>query len=227
MYKKKLIARAAALAMTAGFGQAAFAQGVSVTDYDEATSAYEEAYVNGTLTAGKTRADSQNAYDLNLGVDYDQVFASPDRDLRLQANGDGQVSRGGAAGADRASRYSYGASATIDNYFDPANSLAFWYGSLGIQGNDAFSSRQITGILGAGYGRVKNVTPMAKAIRVIEELVSRGQLKDTPSLAVYQQVANIIDREAEYRSKHGAADYQEIWIDDVAKELRSSGVTGG
>jgi len=96
---------------------------------------------------------------------------------------------------------------------------------LNLQGNDAFRSRQITGILGAGYGRVKNVTPMAKAIRVIEELINRGQLNGTPGLEVYQKVANIIDRESEYRSQYGAADYEEVWINDVAKELQSSGLT--
>jgi len=214
-----------ALALIVGYGSTANAQGVSVTDYDEATSDYQEAYVNGTLNAGKTRGDDQNAYDLNLGVDYDQVFASPDRDLRLQANGNGSVSRSGAAGAERNSRYDYGLGATIDNYFNPAQSNAFWYGSLNLQGNDAFNSRQITGILGVGYGRVRNVTPMAKSIRVIEELISRGSLTGAPSLQVYQNVANIIDREPEYRSKHGAADYEEVWINDIAKELQDSGLT--
>ena len=228
MNTRKTILQIAMLGAILAFGQQAQAQGasVSVTDYDEATSAYEEAYVNGTLNAGKTRNDDQNAYDLNLGVDYDQVFASPDRDLRLQANGSGSVSRSGTTGASRDSRYDYGLSAKIDNYFNPASSKAFWYGSLGLQGNDAFNSRQITGIVGAGYGRVVNVTPMAKSIRVIEELMQRGQLSSEPQLATYQAVANIIDRESEYRSKHGAADYEEIWVDDIAKEIQSSGLTG-
>lgn len=228
MHTKKSILYLAILGTIGGLSQQAYAQSasVSVTDYEEATSAYEEAYVNGTLNAGKTRADDQNSYNLNLGVDYDRVFSSPDRDLRLQANGNGSVSRGGAAGAERDSRYDYGLGATIDNYFNPASSKAFWYGSLGLQGNDAFDSRQITGILGAGYGRVVNVTPMARSIRVIEELMARGQLSSEPSLATYQAVANLIDREPEYRSKYGADDYEEIWVNDIAKEIQSSGLTG-
>jgi len=227
MNQKQTILNIALAGAIAGFGNQAHAQRatVSVTDYEEATSAYEEAYVTGTLNAGKTRTDEKTAYDLNLGVDYDQVFASPDRDLRLQANGTGSVSRAGTAGAERDSRYNYGASATIDNYFNRGNSDAFWYGSLGIQGNDAFNNRQITGIAGLGYGRVTNVTPMARAIRVIEELMFRGQLAEEPPLAIYQQVANIIDREAEYRSRHGAADYEEFWVRDIAAELQSSGLT--
>ncbi|MEZ5652158.1 MAG: DUF481 domain-containing protein [Burkholderiaceae bacterium] len=196
---------------------------VSVTDYREATSAYDELYLRGSLNAGESRTDDQTAYDLNLGINYDQVFASPDRDFRLRADGDTSVSRGGTAGDERDSRYDYSASATVDNYFNRGSSNAFWYGSLGIQGTDAFDSRQISGILGLGYGRVVNVTPMAKAIRVVEELRMRGQLTSEPSLDVYQRVANIIDRESEYRSRHGAADYQEIWISDIAKELQTAG----
>lgn len=199
---------------------------VSVTDYQEATSAYDELYLRGTLNAGKSRTDDQNAYDLNLGINYDQVFASPDRDFRLRADGDASVSRGGTAGDERDSRYDYSASATVDNYFNRGSSDAFWYGSLGIQGTDAFDSRQITGILGVGYGRVVNVTPMAKAIRVVEELMTRGALPGEPPLGVYQRVANIIDREAEYRSRHGAADYQEVWISDIARELQAAGAGG-
>ncbi len=227
MNSRNAILRIAVLGAVIAFSQQARAQGasVSVTDYTEATSAYEELYVNGTLNAGKTRTDENNAYDLNLGVDYDQVFASPDRDLRLQANGAGSVSRAGTAGAVRDSRYNYGASATIDNYFNRGASKAFWYGSLGLQGNDAFDSRQITGIAGLGYGRVVNVTPMARSIRIIEELMKRGQLTSEPPLSVYQEVADIIDRESEYRSKHGAADYQEIWINDISKAILGSGLT--
>ena len=200
---------------------------VSVTDYQEATSAYDELYLRGTLNAGRSRTDDQNAYDLNLGINYDQVFASPDRDFRLRADGDTSVSRGGTAGDELDSRYDYSASATVDNYFNRGSSDAFWYGSLGIQGTDAFDSRQITGILGIGYGRVVNVTPMAKAIRVVEELMMRGQLTSEPPLAVYQRVANIIDREAEYQSRHGLAEYQEIWINDIASELQSAGIPAG
>jgi hypothetical protein len=44
---------------------------------------------------------------------------------------------------------------------------------------------------------------------------------------VYQRVANIIDREAEYQSRHGLAEYQEIWINDIASELQSAGIPAG
>lgn len=219
----KITAIAAAIACS----QMAAAQGISVTDYDEATSAYQDAYVNGTFNAGKSREDAQSTYELNLGLDYEQIFSSPDRDLQLRFNGGGSVGRDGTEGASRESRYEYATSATADTYFNPNSSLAFWYGSVGLTGSDAFDSRRASLFGGAGYGRVKNVTPMAKAIRVVEELQSINRLKEAPTCAEYQKAANIIDREDEYRSKFGAADYKKEWINDIAKALDVSGKTGG
>ncbi len=91
--QRKTVIQLATLGMILTAAQMSKAQGVSVTQYDEATSAYEEAYVNGTLNAGKSRTDGQTGYDLDLGAQYDQVFSSPDRDLRLQADGNLSVSR--------------------------------------------------------------------------------------------------------------------------------------
>jgi hypothetical protein len=61
---------------------------------------------------------------------------------------------------------------------------------------------------------------------VVEELQSMNRLKDAPTRAQYQKVANIIDREDEYRSKFGAADYRKEWINDIAAALEV-GKTGG
>jgi hypothetical protein len=218
----KLTAVAAALACS----QLAAAQGISVTDYDKATSEYQDAYVNGTFNAGKTRDDAQTSYDLNLGLDYEQVIASPNRDVQLRFNGGGSVGRAGTEGASRDSRYEYATSAAVDTYFNPSKNLAFWYGSVGLKGSDASDSRTASLFGGVGYGRVVNVTPMAKAIRVVEELQSMNRLKDAPTRAQYQKVANIIDREDEYRSKFGAADYRKEWINDIAAALEV-GKTGG
>jgi len=68
---------------------------------------------------------------------------------------------------------------------------------------------------------------MAKAIRLVEALNYRGSIHGKPSKAVYNQIANIIAREAEYASKHGRKDYQKYWIGDIESALRGSGVLGG
>ncbi len=204
------------------FGSAT-AQGVAVTDYENATSAYEEAYVNGQYNLSKNRGDTQSAYDLNLGLQYDRVFSSPDRDLRIQGQAEGSVSRAGTSGAQRSDNYTYGGGVTADNYFRPGSSAAFWYGGLNLQGTSAFDSRQLSGTIGLGYGRVRNVTPMAKAIRIVDELVARQRMTRAPALATYQRVANVVDRESEFRSKYGARDYEQYWVQEMADALKAGG----
>lgn len=200
---------------------------VTLFDYQEASSAYEEAYVNGNLFVGKNRGDGQSAYNLNLNVDYDKTLSSADRDLNIKADVDGTVSRDGAAGANSTDSYSAGASITADNYFQPGSNGAFWYGSASVRANDAFDDLETTAGIGVGYGRVVNVTPMAKAIRVIDELVARQALTAKPDKATYQAIAQIIARESEYVSRYGAKDYELNWIADIEAALKASGFVNG
>lgn len=200
---------------------------VTLFDYQEASSAYEEAYVNGSFFTGKARGDDQTQYNFNINVDYDKTISTPDRDLTLQANADGQVSRAGTAGANSENSYTAGASVTADNYFQPGSNGAFWYGSASVRANDAFDDLETTAGIGVGYGRVVNVTPMAKTIRIVDELVKQQALSAKPGKAVYQQIAGIVARESEYISKYGARDYELKWIADIEAVLAQSGVVNG
>jgi hypothetical protein len=68
---------------------------------------------------------------------------------------------------------------------------------------------------------------MARAIRMIEALRDRGSLTGDPSNGVYQAVALVIDKEDEYRSKYGSADYEQYWIADIETALKGSGMVAG
>ena len=200
---------------------------VTLYDYTEATSSYEDAYINGSFSADGGN-QGQSSYDADLTVNYDRVFSSPNRNVGISADAAGSVSRGSTAGTGSTSTYSANASATADNYFRPGTKGAFWYGSgqLGAQ-KDAENLYSKIGV-GLGYGRVVNVTPMAKAMRLIEALGQQGALKGTPSKATYISVANVIARENEYKSKYGFASYDQQWISDIEKALMASGqVSGG
>lgn len=199
---------------------------ISLYDYDEATSSYEDAYFTLDMNVGENREDAQSSYNIDLGVDYDRVLSSPDRDLTLKLNTDGNISRAGTSGANSTNSYNIDTSITVDNYFTPGSKGAFWYGSGRVQADDSFDDLQTKLSGGLGYGRVTNVTPMAKAIRLVDELRERGSISATPSKAVYNQIAKIISRESEYKSKHGARAkfYQQYWLGDIEQVLKSSGV---
>lgn len=198
----------------------------SVTDYKEATSAYEDAYFTGNFNLDSGNQE-QSSYDLDLTVDYERVFSSPDRNTKLDFLGTGSRSRGPNNTDGSKSDYQALGSATVDTYLRPESSGAFWYGKaeIGVKKGQVDPFSKLTG--GLGYGRVVNVTPMARSIRVIQELRKRGSITADPSNATYQDVAVVISKENEYRSKYGGADYEQYWVEDIEKALKSSGLVKG
>ncbi len=223
--KKQSVLTAAILLAATGISTSAFAV-PAITDYTEATSSYEDAFVSGNFNASSGNQE-QSSYDLDLSLDYEKVFSSPNRNTKLDFNGSGSASKGSTSGAESTNTYQALGSATVDNYFRPGSKAAFWYGKgeIGVQkGQDSAFTKATAGL---GYGRVVNVTPMARSIRIIEDLRENGFLKGDPSDAVYRKVANIIDRENEYRSKHGAADYEQYWVQDIQSAIEASRMVNG
>ena len=212
---------------------------VTLYDYTEATSSYTDAYLNGQLNVSDgnfivqdangndTNGNGQTAYDANLTLNYDNVKSTPSRNLSTKFNADGSVSRSSTPGAGSVSNYLLNGSVTMDNYFRSGSKGAFWYGS-GEAGIKKGQDKPFSKIgVGLGYGRVVNVTPMAKAIRLVEALQQQGALRSTPSKATYQTIANVIAREAEYQSKFGQAKYEQNWITDIERALVASGQVNG
>lgn len=197
-----------------------------VTDYKEATSAYEDAYVTGSFNLQDGNQE-QVSYDLDLTIDYERVFSSPDRNTKLDFLAAGSRSRGGNNTDDDESNYQALGSATIDSYFQPGSDAGFWYGKgeVGVKKGQEKPFTKAT--IGVGYGRVVNVTPMARSIRVIQELRKRGNLNKDPQNATYQAVATVIAKENQYRSKYGGADYEQYWVADIEKALKASGTVKG
>ncbi len=193
----------------------------SLFDYKEATSSYEDAYVAGTFNIGSGNQDQSN-YDLDLSLDYEKVFSSPDRNTKFDFVGSGSRSRGPSDGDETKSTFQLLGSATVDNYFQPGSKGAFWYGKGEFGARKDQDKAFTKATIGLGYGRVVNVTPMARAIRVIQALRSKGTLQSDPANSIYQAVAEIIAKEDQYRSRHGARDYNQYWIGDIEKALNTS-----
>lgn len=214
-----------AILLSLGIATSAHAE-PSLLSYQEATSAYEDAFITGNFNLDSGNQD-QTSFDLDLELDYEKVFSSPDRNTKLDFSGSGSRSRGKNKGDNDTSTYQALGSATVDNYFQPGSKGAFWFGKgeVGVKKGqeDPFSKATV----GVGYGRVVNVTPMARSIRVIQELRKRGSLTGDPADNVYQAVAEVIAKEDEYRAQHGRVDYEQYWIEDVENALKSSGMVKG
>ncbi|MGB3916757.1 DUF481 domain-containing protein [Thiothrix litoralis] len=199
---------------------------VTLYDYEQPTSAYEDAYVSGRLNVNSGNQD-QTSHDLNIDMNYDRVFSSPDRDINITGDLQGSSKRGSNAGDDTQENYIGTGAVGMNKYFQPNSKGAFWYtdGEIGVK-KGADDPRVKVGA-GVGYGRVVNVTPMAQAMRLVEALRDKNKLSGDLSKAEYNQIANIIAKESEYRAKYGAADYQQNWIADMEAVMKASGKTNG
>lgn len=218
---KKLTLTISALTCGCLFPYSAVAEGVSLYDYKEATSSYEDAYLNGQFNY-QSGNQEQSSYNLNLGLDYERVFSSSARNTKIDFTGSTTRNRGPNANDKTVSNYLATGSVTSDQYFEPNSNSTFWYGKgdIGLRKGmeDPFSKLTV----GIGYGRVVNVTPMAKAMRLVEELKEHGLLRSEPSKSTYQKVAEIIAKEEEYRRRLGADDYKMRWIGDIETALGDS-----
>lgn len=197
---------------------------VTMYDFDEATSAYEDAYLDAQFNLNGGNQD-QTSYNGYINLDYEQVFDSPDRTTKLDFVGTGSRSRGPNATDESVSNYQALGAITNDMYFQPNSDGAFWYGKgeVGVQKGMEDPFTKVT--VGLGYGRVVNATPMAKSIRLIEALQERGLLGNVGK-ETYIAVADVISREEEYRSRYGLEDYLEYWIQDIDALLGNVGARG-
>ncbi len=199
---------------------------VTLYDYEEPSSAYEDAYVSGRLNVNSGNQD-QTSHDLSVDMNYERVFSSPDRDVTVDADLQGSSKRGGDAGDETVENYLGTASTSVNNYFKPGSRGGFWYGDAEVGVKKGADDPRVKAGVGVGYGRVVNVTPMAQALRLVEALRAKQRLTSDLSKAEYNQVARIIAKEAEYRTKYGASEYQQYWITDIENALKASGKTSG
>jgi len=110
---------------------------------------------------------------------YTYLYANPDYSLNLNASSHFSLSE---------SEFSYDAYGTgrYNMYLAPSDLFAF--GGLGVNFSDDFSEiAGVKAITGTGYGRFKNVTPMAKAKLINITLLQRAAiLRDLPEDIVRQ-----------------------------------------
>ncbi len=195
-----------------------YADTISIFDYEEATSAYEDAYLDAQFDLRSGNQD-QTSYNAVMSANYDRVFSSANRNTRIDFTGDGTISQGPNANDERKETYQALASLTNDMYFAPTVNDFFWYGKaeVGAQTDMVDPFTKLT--VGLGYGRVVNATPMAKAIRVVEALQERGLLRGNVSRETYQDVAQVTAKEPMISSRYGSADYANIGLKILVRAL--------
>lgn len=210
------------LAFAVGSALIAPAYAVQITDYTELETLYEEAYVSGSFSS-KSGNQDQASYDGNLALDYERNHSSRDRNMNIDVYGDYQASRGGNDGDETEDSYLASASFTMDNYL-PGRPNVFWYGGADALYEDAFDEVYLKVGAGAGYGRVTVATPMAYAIRIVEELQQHNAISTNVSTQAYLDLAHVVNRRSEFRSKYGAEEYEAEFLTALETSMKNNGV---
>lgn len=218
---------------------------ITLEDYVDPNSAYEDAYALGSFSMQNknynTNAFSaeggddnvyQTSYDLSLSANYRRVFNSLPLGWTYRAEMIGQMNQAAfrPADTDRDSSNSESLFAlvegNVDRYLD-RNPNVFWFGggNLRYDSNYDDPAAEVRG--GVGYGRVINATPLAKALRVMEDFQRFGLLTAYPSDVVMIEIAQIINKEEEYESKYGADEYRRVWYEAIETVLMGGGLING
>ena len=198
------------------------ASAIQITDYVDPVSSYEQAFILGQFNS-KSGNQTQSSYDLSLKADYEKNYSSVPRNWRFLADGSTDISRGSNPADERQEQTFANVHANIDTYFMEDQSL-FWFGSGDIGYQDDANGELIKFGIGIGYGRVTNATPLARFLRVEDELREHGVILGRISDPSYLDLARTIARENEFRSRYGLDEYKSYWFETVEKQLQTAGV---
>ncbi|RMH73240.1 MAG: hypothetical protein D6675_02900 [Gemmatimonadetes bacterium] len=211
---------------------AASVQAISLTDYKFPESTSQEAYLNGAFNlGGDSNEETEVGYDFRGSSSYRLDYRSLPFSYNLDILGDFNVEKDRSKDAESQDSYQLSATTTADKYFSNESSL-FGYGSLFFDyqkpfGADDALDPYIQIGAGIGYGRTINATVLKQAIRMNNDFkkynVITGDMPDASLL----ELAAIIDKESEYRSRYGGVEYRKYWYEDMEEVVAKSGVMAG
>ncbi|MBI2417445.1 MAG: hypothetical protein HYV28_05985 [Ignavibacteriales bacterium] len=98
-----------------------------------------------------------------------------------------------------------------------------WFGdaTLTMQHTNSFKQVASDFVVGFGYGRYINATPLAKAVRIEDHLLRDGVLYGNMPKENMIAIANIIQKEDEYKALYSSV-YENAWLRDIEYEIQKS-----
>lgn len=203
-------------------GLPSVAPAIQISDYLDPQSEWEEAFLLGQFNS-KSGNQEQTSYNLSVEADYEHNYSSLPRVWQLAADGATNLSRGPNRDDPAVEATLAHAHAHMDNYFHP-KAAWFWFGSTDLAYQDDRHDLFTKVGTGIGYGRVINATPLAKVLRIEEELREHGLLMGRITDATYLTLAKMIDREEEFKSRYGTDEYKPYWFMALEEILHQAGL---
>jgi len=200
---------------------------IEITDYKVVDSYYQDAYLNGSLNVDSGNQE-QTSYDLHIDANFKTLQSTLPYSWDLELIGSSDFTRGENKDDDSEESYDTIANAHFDKYIN-GNEKLFAYGAtkLGYRkvatADDADDPYVKVGA-GIGWGRVYNATPLAKALRIVEDLMKYKIIKKELSKEDYIKLASVIDKEDEFKSKYSPIEYKKYWYEAMEKVFKEAGV---
>jgi len=91
---------------------------------------------------------------------------------------------------------------------------------------DTYDQLPVDMTIGLGFGRFVDVTPLAKAVRIEDYLLSEGLLHDDLPAQTMIKFGQTIERESKFKSEYGAV-YKVHWYEEMTRLIRESGMLKG
>jgi hypothetical protein len=114
-----------------------------------------------------------------------------------------------------------------DKYLGDTDAFAYGAADFGyrkrMNADDADDPYAKIGI-GAGYGRIIDATVLARTIGIVDELLKYNVISRKLSDSGYLELAQIIDKESEYKAEYGALEYKRYWLDDMEDVFEREGI---
>lgn len=216
------------LLLTGIFLAPGIASAITLWDYTIPESYSREIYLKNdfNFSDGNQEQASYNGFVLGW---YDTRYSSVPFEWALRADARVDVERG--ENKENRSDYGYETFATtyVDKYLGDSNFLSFADLDVGFRRETgARSSDEPYAKIGAGvgYGRLYNATVLAKAIRIVDDLILYGVISEKISDTGYLELARVIDLEEEFQSGHSVTEYKKFWYEAMEDVLRNEGVLG-
>lgn len=214
---------------------------ISLTDYTNPDTFYQEAYVSGSFNfqnrgdnrlpdtecTGDECEGGQASYQGTALANYETQYSTLPFSWSLQLDGTLDVERSAEKDADGESGYEIFARTAADKYL--RDTRVFGYGSLDagyrklLGADDADDPYAKVGA-GVGYGRAIDATVLAQAMRCVEDLQKYGIVTSDISDSAYLELAAVIDQEKVFKSQYGSIEYEKYWFEAMEAVLQKEGV---
>lgn len=199
-------------------------QTVSPYDYDVPVSDARFLGIGGRFSYHGSGSDIRRNNG-QASLSYNRYYHSLPFEWDLEFQGSGRIAR--TSEDKHEGFYNFEFHPGIRRYFNPLGNV-FYSGELSIDRGENYDRPHIVVTPGLGYGRFIHVTPLARAVRIEEYLLEEGLIKGPLPKETLVALAQVIDRESEYRTTYGPR-YRVRWFEAMEEVIAESGrfVHGG